>query len=173
MISKKLQEIINDQITAELWSSNLYLQMAYFLKHQGWDGFATWMKMHSDEEKKHAMLMADFLTDRNGQVKLKMVNLVPEGWGSVLEIFEHSLSQEKMVSKMIDKIVLHAIEEQDFATENFFRIFVDEQVEEEETAKNMIDRLKLIGDNGLALYTLDNELAARTYNVPSPLATAE
>ena len=115
--------------------------------------------MHSDEEKKHAMLMADFLTDRNGQVKLKMVNLVPEGWGSVLEIFEHSLSQEKMVSKMIDKIVLHAIEEQDFATENFFRKFVDEQVEEEALFGGIVDKIRNGGEG--ALLFLDSQLGKR------------
>lgn len=159
MIKQKLEEIINDQITAELWSSNLYLQMSYFLKHQGWEGFAHWMKVHSDEERRHAMRMADYLTDRNGQVKLKMVNLVPEGWGSVLEIFEHSLSQEKMVSKMIDKIVLHAIEEQDFATENFFRTFVDEQVEEEALFCGVVDKIRNGGEG--ALLFLDSLLGKR------------
>lgn len=159
MITSKLEKIVNDQITAELWSSNLYLQMSYFLKHQGWDGFAHWMKCHSDEEREHATRMADYLTDRGGQVKLQMVNLVPEGWGSVVEIFEHSLSQEKMVSKMIDKIVLHAIEEQDFATENFFRTFVDEQVEEETLFEGVVDRLKSSGDAGLLF--MDKELGKR------------
>lgn len=159
MIKQKLEEIINEQITAELWSSNLYLQMSYFLKHQGWEGFAHWMKVHSDEERRHAMRMADYLTDRNGQVKLKMVNLVPEGWGSVLEIFEHSLSQEKMVSKMIDKIVLHAIEEQDFATENFFRTFVDEQVEEEALFCGVVDKIRNGGEG--ALLFLDSLLGKR------------
>ncbi|MBO5498179.1 MAG: ferritin [Bacteroidales bacterium] len=159
MIKQKLEEIINDQITAELWSSNLYLQMSYFLKHQGWEGFAHWMKAHSDEERRHAMRMADYLTDRNGQVKLKMVNLVPEGWGSVLEIFEHSLSQEKMVSKMIDKIVLHAIEEQDFATENFFRAFVDEQVEEEALFGGIVDKIRNGGEGSLLF--LDSQLGKR------------
>ena len=159
MITAKLQNIINDQITAELWSSNLYLQMSYFLKHQGWDGFAHWMKIHSDEEREHATKMADFLTDRGGQVKLNMVNLVPEGWGSVLEVFEHSLEQEKMVSKMIDKIVLLAIEEQDFATENFFRTFVDEQVEEEALFGGIVDKLKRAGESGLLF--LDSSLGKR------------
>ena len=159
MIKSKLQQAVNDQITAELWSSNLYLQMAYFLKSQGWDGFAHWMKCHSDEEREHATRMADFLTDRGGQVKLQMVNLVPEGWGSVLEIFEHSLSQEKMVSKMIDKIVLHAIEEQDFATENFFRKFVDEQVEEEALFGSIVDKLRMGGDSSLPF--MDAQLGKR------------
>ena len=159
MIHAKLQNIINDQITAELWSSNLYLQMSYFLKHQGWDGCAHWMKVHSDEEREHATRMADYLTSRGGQVKLNMVNLVPEGWGSVLEVFEHSLKQEQMVSKMIDKIVLHAIEEQDFGTENFFRKFVDEQIEEEELFGGIVDKLRMTGDSGL-LY-MDSKLGKR------------
>ena len=159
MITSKLQKVINDQITAELWSAHLYLQMTYFLKSQGWDGFAHWMKVHSTEEKEHAMSMADFLTDRGGQVKLQMINLVPEGWGSVTEVFEHSLSQEKMVSKMINKIVLHAIEEQDFATENFFRRFVDEQVEEEALFAGIVDRMKSSGGAGLLF--LDKELGRR------------
>ncbi len=159
MITSKLQQAVNDQITAELWSSNLYLQMSYFLKHQGWDGFAHWMKVHSDEEREHATRMADYLTDRGGQVKLQMVNLVPEGWGSVLEIFEHSLSQEKMVSKMIDKIVTLSIEEKDYATENFFRTFVDEQVEEEALFAGIVDKLKAAGETGLPF--MDSRLGMR------------
>ena len=159
MIKSKLQQVINDQITAELWSAHLYLQMAYFLKMQGWEGFSQWMKVHSVEEKKHAMDMADYLTDRGGQVRLQMINLVPEGWGSVQEVFEHSLSQEKMVSKMIDKIVLLAIEGQDFATENFFRKYVDEQVEEEALFAGIVDRLKSSGNDGLLF--MDKELGQR------------
>lgn len=159
MITSKLQKVINDQITAELWSAHLYLQMAYFLKSQGWEGLSHWMKVHSREEKEHVMSMADYLTDRGGQVKLQMINLVPEGWGSAAEVFEHSLSQEKMVSKMIDKIVLHAIEEQDFATENFFRKFVDEQVEEEALFAGIVDRMKSSGTAGLLF--MDKELGQR------------
>ena len=159
MITIKLQQVVNDQITAELWSSNLYLQMSYYLKHLGWDGFAHWMKCHSDEEREHATRMADYLTDRGGQVRLKMVNLVPEGWGSVLEIFEHSLSQEKMVSKMIDKIVALTIEEKDYATENFFRTFVDERVEEEALFEGIVDRMRTGGDSALPL--MDAQLGKR------------
>ena len=158
MITSKLQKVINDQITAELWSAHLYLQMAYFLKMQGWEGFSHWMKVHSEEEKEHAMRMADYLTDRGGQVKLQMVNLVPEGWGSVQEVFEHSLSQEKMVSRMIDKLVVHAIEEKDIATENFFRSFVDEQVEEEALFEGIVDRLRVAGDSALPFMDAQLEL---------------
>ena len=159
MIKVELQNIINDQITAELWSSNLYLQMSYFLKHQGWEGFAHWMLMHSNEEREHATRMADYLIERGGKVKINMVNLVPEGWGSVLEVFEHSYKQECMVSNMINKIVLHAIEQQDFATENFFRQFVDEQVEEEALFSGIVEKLKAAGDAGLLF--MDAQLGKR------------
>ena len=114
MITAKLQQAINDQITAELWSSNLYLQMSYFLKHQGWDGFASWLRRHSMEEREHAMRMADYITDRGGIVRLQMIDVVPEGWGSILEVFEHSFSHEKHVSKMIENILTLAIENKDY-----------------------------------------------------------
>ena len=159
MITAKLQKAVNDQIAAELWSSNLYLQMSYFLKNQGWDGFAHWLRVHAEEEREHATRMADYMTDRGGAVKLQMINVVPEGWGTVAEVFEHSLEQEKMVSKMINTIVLHAIEEQDFATENFFRTFVDEQVEEEALFGGIVDKLRKAGDSGI--FFLDAELATR------------
>ena len=159
MITAKLLKAVNDQIAAELWSSNLYLQMSYFLKNQGWDGFAHWLRVHAEEEREHATRMADYMTDRGGAVKLQMINVVPEGWGTVAEVFEHSLEQEKMVSKMIDRIVLLAIEEQDFATENFFRTFVDEQVEEEALFGGIVDKLKRAGESGLLF--LDSSLGKR------------
>ena len=159
MIKEKLQKAINDQITAELWSSQLYLQMSYFLKHQGWDGYSHWMKLQAEEEREHATRMADYMSDRGGFVRLQMIDVVPEGWGSVLEIFEHVYSHECMVSKMIDTIVGIAQEEKDYATENFFRRFVDEQVEEEATAQDIVDKLKKAGDSGV--FFLDNKLGER------------
>jgi ferritin len=158
MITAKLQKAINDQITAELWSSNLYLQMSYFLKHQGWDGYSSWLRKHSLEERQHATRMADYMTDRGGIVRLQMIDVVPEGWGSILEIFEHSLSHEKMVSKMIDTIVTLSREEHDYATENFFRTFVDEQVEEEALFGDIVDKLRKAGESGL--FVLDHDLGA-------------
>ena len=156
MIKERLQKVINDQITAELWSSQLYLQMAYFLKKQGWDGFAHWMKLQSLEEREHATRMADYLTDRGGVVKFQMIDVVPEGWGSVLDVFEHTYKHECMVSKMVDNIVTIAIEERDYATDNFFRTFVDEQVEEEALFGNIVDKLHKAGESGL--FVLENDL---------------
>ena len=145
MITARLQQAINDQITAEFWSSNLYLQMSYFLKQQGWDGYSHWLRKHAMEEREHATRMADYMTDRGGIVKLQMIDVVPEGWGSILELFEHSFSHEKHVSKMINTIVTLSIDEEDYATENFFRTFVDEQVEEEALFGGIVDKLKKAG----------------------------
>ena len=152
MITARLQQAINDQITAELWSSNLYLQMSYFLKHQGWDGYASWLR-------EHATRMADYLCDRGGFVKLQMIDVVPEGWGSIQEIFDHALSHEKHVSKMINTVVTLAREEEDYATENFFRTFVDEQVEEEALFGNIVEKLHKAGESGL--FVLENDLGHR------------
>ena len=159
MITERLQKAINDQITAELWSSNLYLQMAYFFKKEGWDGFAHWMELQAVEEREHATKMGDFLVDRGGTVKLQMIDVVPEGWGSPLEVFEHTYSHECKVSKMIDGIVTLAIAEKDYATENFFRTFVDEQVEEEATASGIVDKLRKVGDTGV--FFIDSQLGKR------------
>lgn len=159
MITDRLQKAINDQITAEMWSSQLYLQMSYFLKSQGWDGFAHWMTLQAAEERGHATSMADYMTERGGIVKLQMIDVVPEGWGSVLEIFEHAYSHECKVSKMINNIVGIAQEEKDYATENFFRTFVDEQVEEEATASGIVEKLKKAGESGL--FFLDGKLGKR------------
>ena len=159
MITERLQKAVNDQITAELWSSNLYLQMAYYFKNEGWDGFAHWMELQAVEEREHATRMADFLVDRGGKVKLQMIDIVPEGWGSPLEVFEHTYSHECKVSRMIDGIVTLAIAEKDYAAENFFRTFVDEQVEEESTASGIVEKLKKAGETGI--FFVDNQLGAR------------
>ena len=101
--------------------------------------------------------MADYLCDRGGFVKLQMIDVVPEGWGSIKEIFDHALSHEKHVSKMINTVVTLAREEEDYATENFFRTFVDEQVEEEALFGNIVDKLNKAGESGL--FVLENDLS--------------
>ena len=159
MISDKLQKALNDQIAAELWSSNLYLQMSFFLKHEGWDGSACWKAHQAEEERGHALKMADYLLGRGGAATLQVTDAVPQVWGSVLEIFEHTYEHECKVSSMVNAIVALAIEEKDYATENFFRGFVDEQVEEEETASAIVDRLRKAGEAGLLF--VDAELGKR------------
>ncbi len=159
MITEKLQQAINDQITAELWSSNLYLQMAFFLKKEGWDGFAHWMEKQSNEEKEHAMSMANWIIKRGGEAKVDKIDVVPYGWGSVLEVFEHVYKHECHVSELIDKLVDVASAEKDKATQDFLWGFVREQVEEEETAIGIVEKIRKAGDAGL--FYLDAQLGNR------------
>ena len=159
MISENLQKAFNDQITAELWSSNLYLQMAFALRKEGWDGFAHWMEKQSDEEKEHAISMAHYLIKRGGTAKVSKIDVAPDAWGTVLEVFEHVYRHECHVSELIDKLVDVASAEKDKATQDFLWGFVREQVEEEATAESIMEKIKKAGDQGL--FYLDGQLGQR------------
>lgn len=160
MISKKLQDAINKQIAAEMWSANLYLSMSYYFAKEGFEGFAHWMKQQYAEEMEHACKFADYLVAREGTVMIDKIDVVPTGWGNPLEVFEHTLEHEKRVSKMINELVEVACDEKDKATEDFLSWFVSEQVEEEATVRSIIKKLQIVGNTG-GLYTLDTQLAQR------------
>lgn len=170
MISPKLQDAINAQINAEFWSAYLYLSMGMHFEAEGYAGLANWFRIQFREEQAHAEIFMNYLNSRGGRVVLKPIAEVPAVWESPLAAFEATLAHEEKVTAMINEIYHLAVAEKDYATCNKLDWFVAEQVEEEETARGLIDRFKLIGDNGLALYTIDQELAARVYNVPAPLA---
>lgn len=159
MITEKLQKAVNDQITAELWSSNLYLQMAFYFEKEGWDGFAHWMHKQSDEERNHAMMLANYLAKRGGEAKVNMIDVVPNGWGSVKEVFANVAEHERHVSRLIDDLVDVASAEKDKATQDFLWGFVREQVEEEASVDAIVNKIERCGDSGLIF--LDSELAKR------------
>lgn len=159
MITEKLQKAINDQIAAELWSSNLYLQMSFYMEKEGWSGAAHWLAKQSDEEKEHAMDMAHYLIKRGGEAKIPMIDVVPQGWGSYLEVFENVYKHECHVSELVDGVVDVASAERDKATQDFLWGFVREQVEEEATAAGIVDKIKKAGESGL--FYLDAELGRR------------
>lgn len=159
MISEKLQQAINEQITAEMWSSNLYLSMSFYYGHAGLNGFASWMRKQSQEELDHAYDMADYLIKRGGKAVVDKIDVVPTEWGSPQEAFEQVYAHECHVSKLIDTLVDVASAEKDKATQDFLWNYVREQVEEEATAQGIVDKLKLGGQAGLLL--IDSELAKR------------
>ena len=159
MISTNLQKAINDQITAELWSSNLYLSMAFSLKKEGWDGFANWMEKQALEEREHAITLANYLIKRGGDARVSMVDVVPEKWGSVLETFEHVYQHECHVSELVDKLVDVAAADRDKASQDFLWGFVREQVEEEATVLGIVEKIKKAGEQGL--FFIDAQLAKR------------
>lgn len=170
MISPKIQDAINAQINAELWSAYLYLSMGMHFESEGHAGIANWFRIQFKEEQAHAEIFINYLLSRGGRVELKAIDAVPTTWDSPLAAYVDTLAHEEKVTSLINNLYALAEAEHDYATRGKLDWFVAEQVEEEETAKGLIDRLKLIGDNGLALYMLDQELAQRVYNEPSPLA---
>lgn len=172
MISQRLEEAINAQINAEMWSAYLYLSMSAYCQEAGLPGMANWFAIQFKEEQDHAQIFFNYLVSRGGRVLLKAIDAVETEWDSPLAAFENTYAHEQKVTAMINNLMSIAVEEKDFAAQSRLQWFVDEQVEEEETAQGMIQKLRLIGDNGYGLYNLDNELAARTYSPASPLTKA-
>ena len=173
MISKKLEAAINAQINAEMWSAYLYLSMSAYCQEVGFPGMANWFAVQFKEEQDHAMIFFNYLQSRGGRVLLSPIAEVPTEWASPLAAFEHTLEHEGKVTSLINNLMALAVEEKDFAAQSRLNWFVDEQVEEEENATELIQKLRLIGNNGYGLYQLDQELAARVYTQASPLTTAE
>lgn len=173
MISKPLEAAINAQINAEMWSAYLYLSMSTYCQDAGFPGIANWFSIQFKEEQDHAMILLNYLQSRDGRVLLAPIDAVETEWASPLAAFEATLKHEQKVTSLINNLMALAVEEKDFALQTRLNWFVEEQVEEEENARDLIQKFRLIGDNGYGLYQLDQELAARVYTQASPLASAE
>lgn len=159
MMTEKLQKVLNEQVTAEMWSANLYLSMSFYFEREGYTGFASWMKRQSQEELEHANTIAGYIIKRGGIAKVDKIDVVPTGWGTPVEVFQHAYEHECHVSKMIDGLVTIAASEKDNATQDFLWSFVREQVEEEATAQGIVDRLKRAGETGILF--IDSQLGQR------------
>ncbi|WP_288318247.1 ferritin [Xylanibacter caecicola] len=170
MLNKKIEEAINAQINAEMWSAYLYLSMAAHCHAIGQPGMAKWFEVQFKEEQDHAKILFNYVISRNGNVTLKAIDAVPTEWNSILDVFESTLAHEQKVTAMINNLFALTTQENDYATQSMLKWFIDEQVEEEENAQTIIDNIKMIKDNGYGIYMLDKELGARTYTQPSPLA---
>ncbi len=169
MLSAKLESAINAQINAEFWSAYLYLSMSAWCAGEGYPGFANWFSVQFKEEQDHALILSNFVLSRGGKVKLAPIDAVKTEWKSLLETMEETLVHERKVTSLIHNLYALATDEKDFATTSALKWFVDEQVEEEETAQGWIDKLQMIGTEGSGLYLLDAELAARVYTQATPL----
>lgn len=172
MLNKRIEEAINEQINAEMWSAYLYLSMAAHCHSIGQPGMAKWFEVQFKEEQDHAKILFNYVVSRNGNVTLKAIDAVPTEWNSILDIFESTLAHEQKVTAMINNLFAITTQENDYATQSMLKWFIDEQVEEEENAQTIIDNIKMIKDNGYGIYMLDKELGSRTYTQPAPLAGA-
>lgn len=173
MLSKKLHEALNAQINAELWSAYLYLSMSLDAESKGLKGVANWFHIQFREEQDHARIFMNYVLSRDAEVKLAPIAEVRTEWSSPLEMFRDTLAHEKKVTAMIENLAAIAAEDKDFASSNKLVWFIDEQIEEEENARGMIQSFEAVEGNKFGLYMLDKELAARTYSVPSPLVSGE
>ena len=170
MISKKIEEALNAQINAEFWSAYLYLSMSANFAVKGNPGFANWFNIQFKEEQDHAQIFIKYLLSRGGKVVLSPIEAVKTEWESPLDAYKDTLEHEKKVTSMINNLYALASAENDYATQSMLKWFIDEQLEEEETAQGLIDSLTMIKDNGFGIYMLDKELSARTYTQAAPLA---
>lgn len=167
MIKSKVQEAINDQIKLEMYSANLYLAMSAYTELKGLKGIASWLRVQYEEETFHALKLYDYLKSRGGQVILKKIDSPPSEFGTPLETFKEVLKHEEQVTASINKLYKMAIEENDFALQIFLQWYVNEQVEEEGSASDVISKLELIGDSKADLLHLDKELSTRVFTSPS------
>ncbi len=165
-ISEKIENMLNEQITKELFSVNQYLVMASFFMKQELNGFANFFLVQSQEENFHGMKQFTYLHDVGGALKLQEIPAPFIDFKNVKHVFEVTLQHEKMVSKSISALIKAALAEDDFATYAFLQWFITEQVEEEATIENILKKLEMIGDNSSALYLLNDELSKRTFVAP-------
>ena len=173
MISKKLEEALNAQINAEMWSAYLYLSMSAYCHRLGYGGMANWFMVQFREEQDHAMIFYNYLQSRGGDVRLAAIDKVETDWANPLAVFENTLSHEQKVTSLINNLMDIAVHEKDYAAQSRLQWFIDEQVEEEDNAKTIIDNIRMVKDNGYGLYMLDKELGARVYTQAAPLAGKE
>jgi len=171
-MTEKITNILNNQIKEEFYSSYLYLALAAKLEEWNLKGAANWMLIQAQEEVDHALGFFKFLGERGVAVKLEAIDKPVANPKNIQEVFEAGLKHEQLITSLINKIYEAAQAEKDYALVSFIKWYIDEQVEEEANATEMIAQIKLIGADGSALYLLDKELAGRTYIPSGPYAAS-
>jgi ferritin len=162
MLSKAIQEGINEQIKHEINSAYLYLAMAAYCETLNLGGFATWLRLQWQEELSHAMKLFGMMNARGAQVILQAIDKPPVKYRSPMDVFQQVLAHEQKVTALINKLYGLAIKENDYATQIELQWFVKEQVEEERAARDIIEQLRMVGDSGTPLMMLDRQLGARS-----------
>jgi len=169
MIKSEIEKAFNAQINREFFSSYLYLSMSAYFQDINLLGFAHWMRIQAQEELLHATKMFDFVLERGGRVILDKIDKPENTWQSPIAAFEAAYKHEIFITENINNLVSLAIEHKDYASNSFLQWFVNEQVEEEATADEILKKLKLLGDaeKGAGIFMLDKELSARVFTMPA------
>lgn len=161
-MNDRMQEAFNKQINEELFSSYVYLAMTAHFEAKNLEGFATWMKLQAQEELMHAKRLFDHIHRRGGRVVLSAIGEPPVDFGTPMETFEKALAHEQHITGCIHRLYGLAQEESDYPAQLELQWFVDEQVEEEENTGRVVEQLRMIGDDQVALLMLDRELGQRS-----------
>jgi ferritin len=162
-VGERIVRALNQQLNRELYSGYLYLSMAAYFESLGLRGFANWMKVQSQEELMHAMKFFDYIARRGGRVELFEIEEPPKSWSSPLNAFEYGLEHERKVTQLISDLVELAIAEKDHSTFSMLQWFVKEQVEEEESFDEIVEKLRMAKDNNMILLMIDRELGERKF----------
>jgi len=166
LLKENIESALNKQINWELYSAYMYLSMSAYFNSIGMAGFASWMRVQAQEEQLHAMKLFDHIVARGGRVHLMEIAQPPLEWSSPTNVFEETYKHEQKVTALINDLVSLAKSEEDYATKNMLQWFVDEQVEEEESASEVFEKIKLVGTDGSGIYILDKEMGLRSFTPP-------
>lgn len=161
MISEKMTAALNEQINKELFSAYLYLAMGAYCTDEGLSGFGKWFAGQAKEEVEHAMKFVHYMDEQGARVEYEAIAKPPKTYKSVVEVFEQTVKHEEAVTRSIYGLVDLAIEEKDHATQSFLKWFVDEQVEEEASVRDILTKLNMIGDKGQGLIMMDVHMGKR------------
>ena len=172
-LSQKMHEAMNAQVNAEFWSAYLYLSMSADAEAKGYKGVANWFYVQFQEEQAHARILMNHMLSRGARVNLLPIAEVKSEWSSILNMYEETLEHEKKVTSLIHNLYALATDERDFASLSMLNWFIDEQIEEEESAQGLIDQLEAVDCNKMGLFLIDKDLATRVFNTPAPLAGKE
>ena len=172
MLKENVQEAINEQINAELYSAYLYYSMAAYFESISLKGFSHWMRVQALEEMTHVHKLFSYVNDRGGRVIVRPIEAPPTEWDSPLAVFEATYAHEVQVTALINKLMDFAVAESDHASCQFLQWFVAEQVEEEASADEIVQKLRLVDKSEGGLFLLDQEMDKRTFVLPANLAGA-
>lgn len=162
MLNKKVEKALNDQIKIEAESSQVYLAMASWAEINGFPGTSAFLYRHSDEERMHMLKLVKFVNDRGGQAVIPALPAPEADCKNLQNIFTTLLEHETMVTSEINNVVEVCLTEKDYTTHNFMQWYVSEQIEEETLARNVLDKLKLAGNDKGALYMFDRDVETMT-----------
>ncbi|MCF8226170.1 MAG: ferritin [Bacteroidales bacterium] len=155
MLNKKVEEILNTQVQKEDYSSQLYLSMASWAETEGFSGVAGWLYAQSDEERLHMLKLVEYINERDGAAEIPGMEKPPKTFNNLPEMFDAVLEHERYITASINEIVAVCMQEKDYTTHNWIQWFVQEQIEEEASAKDIIDKLNLVGDKNLYMFDRD------------------